>query len=188
MKNRNKGRFLALLLVIALMAGIGQVPLAEAATAIVTSGKLGEISWSLNSEGVLNFEGSGEFPAFQQGQVPWKNYVTDVKKVIFSMNSVNGGDISNYFYGCTKLESVNHVPDGVKCMDAAFSGCTALTSVGKIPDTVISMCRAFEKCKKLNQEITIPENVEKASGAFDCCFALSYTPVVKSEKIKDMSL
>lgn len=187
MKNRNKGRFLAVLLVIALMAGIGQVPLAEAATAIVTSGKLGEISWSLNSEGVLNFEGSGEFPAFQQGQVPWKNYVKDVKKVIFSMNSVNGGDISNYFYGCTKLESVNHVPDGVKCMDAAFSGCTALTSVGKIPDTVISMCRAFEKCKKLNQEITIPENVEKASGAFDCCFALSYTPVVKSEKIKDMS-
>ncbi len=187
MRDRKQHRVLVVFIICALVLGMVQVPSSKAAINVIENGKLGDILWQLDSEGVLRFEGAGEFPACEKGQVPWKDHVTEIKKVNFEENLVAGGDISNYFSGCVKLQSVSNISSGITKMDDTFCGCTALVSVGKIPDTVVSMCGAFKDCKKLNQEVVVPSNVEKASGAFDGCRELDVTPVIRSEKIKDMS-
>lgn len=187
MRDRKKYKVLAVLVICALFFGMVQTSLSKAAVNIIDKGKLGEILWQLDSEGVLSFEGNGEFPAFQKEQMPWRDHLTEIKKVIFVTNTVSGGDISSYFSGCVKLQTVNHISVGITKLDEAFAGCTALVSVGKIPDTVLSMNRAFKNCKVLDQEVMIPESVEQAAGAFDGCRKLTHTPLIESEKIKDMS-
>lgn len=175
------------LLVFALLAGILQEAPAFASTVVVASGKIGNNSWQLDSDGVLTLSGSGEFVAVKGENVPWYGYRTEIKKVVFAMSSVPGGDISSYFADSPKLVSVNNIPMGVEKMQESFLGCRQLRQVGTIPKTAVSITRAFKNCSSLNQQITIPENVAEASGLFDGCLALAVTPVIQSDRIEDMS-
>lgn len=187
MKKNRIWRIFSMILICALLSGVLNRTQVRASVAIAESGKFGAIEWKLDSEGVLTFTGSGEFITSVQGQIPWLNYKEDIKKVVFAMNAVSGGDITNYFSGCINLQSVNNIPQGVQRMQETFKGCTSLVSVGTIPDTVTDMNQVFQNCKKLNQEIVIPKNVKEAMGAFDGCLKLTYTPVIQSNQIKDMS-
>ncbi len=175
------------LLIFALLAGILQEAPAFASTAVVAGGKIGNNSWQLDSDGVLTLSGSGEFVAVKGEKVPWYGYRTDIKKVVFAMSSVPGGDISGYFADSPKLGSVNNIPLGIEKMQESFLGCRQLRQVGTIPKTAVSITRAFKNCSSLNQQITIPENVVEASGLFDGCLALAVTPVIQSDRIEDMS-
>lgn len=178
---------LSLLLILALLAGICQEAPVFASTAVAASGKIGNNSWHLDSDGVLTLSGSGEFVALKRESVPWYGYRSDIKKVVFAMNRVPGGDISGYFADSPKLASVNNIPLGVEKMQESFLGCRQLRQVGTIPETAVSITRAFKNCSSLNQQITIPGNVVEASGLFDGCLALAYTPVIQSDRIEDMS-
>lgn len=158
------------------------------AAAVAAKGNIGEITWELDTNGILSFEGAGELVSYGSAeQVPWHAYCEEVKKVIFGMGNVPGGDISHYFSDCSNLQSVNNIPEGVQRMDEAFLGCKNLISIGRIPGTMESLCRAFKDCIRLNQEISIPEQAIEVSGAFDGCMALTHTPVIESERVTDMS-
>lgn len=177
----------SLLLILALLAGNCQEAPVFASTAVVASGKIGNNSWQINSDGVLTLSGNDVFVALKWENVPWYGYRTDIKKVVFAMSRVPGGDISGYFADSPKLGSVNNIPLGVEKMQESFLGCRQLRQVGTIPETAVSITRAFKNCSSLNQQITIPGNVVEASGLFDGCLALEITPVIQSDRIEDMS-
>ena len=178
---------LPLLLIFALLLGICQEAPVFASTAVVASGKIGNNSWQLDSDGVLTLSGSSEFVTVKQESLPWYGYRADIKKVVFAMSRVPGGDISGYFADSPKLASVNNIPLGVEKMQESFLGCRQLRQVGTIPETAVSITRAFKNCSTLNQQITVPVNVAEASGLFDGCLELAVTPVIQSDRIEDMS-
>lgn len=161
---------------------------ANAAAVVAAQGKTGEITWKLDTDGILSFEGAGEFVRYESAeQVPWHAYREEIRKVVFRMGNVSGGDISYYFSGCSNLESVNNIPNGVQRMDEVFRGCENLISAGEIPKTVQSLCRSFQDCIRFDQEISIPEQATEVKGAFDGCLALTHTPVIGDGQIMDMS-
>ncbi|MCI8963941.1 MAG: leucine-rich repeat protein [Eubacterium sp.] len=182
-----KKLIVSVLLILALLAGICEEAPAFASTAVVASGKIGNNSWQLDSDGVLTLSGNDEFVTMKQESVPWYGHRSDIKKVVFAMSRVSGGDMSGYFADSPKLASVNNIPLGVEKMQESFLGCRQLRQVGTIPETVVSITRAFKNCSSLNQQITIPGNVVEASGLFDGCLALAITPVIQSDRIEDMS-
>ncbi|MCM1244078.1 MAG: leucine-rich repeat domain-containing protein [Roseburia sp.] len=178
----------AILLICFILCGCFGEGVSVLAAAVVAKGEAGGIVWELDTDGVLSFDGTGELAGYGSADtVPWHAYRGQVKKVVFHMGSVSGGDISYYFSGCQNLQSVNNIPEGVQKMDEAFLGCENLTSVGSIPETMQSLCRGFKDCICLNQEIRIPGQAVEVKGAFDGCQALTYTPVIEGEQITDMS-
>lgn len=178
----------AIMLICFVLSGFFSENIPACAAAVAARGKMGEIIWELDTDGVLSFEGAGELVSYGAAeQVPWHAYRGEVKKVIFRMGSVPEGDISYYFSDCPNLQSVNNIPEGVQRMDEAFRACENLISIGRIPETMQSLCRGFKGCIRFDQEISIPEQVSEVSGAFDGCLALTHTPVIEGEQITDMS-
>lgn len=186
-KRKNRNIFLAafvLLCCTGMMLCVREKP--AYAAAVVAEGSAGDIKWHLNTDGVLQFEGDGVFGTFSTIGLPWKPYQDSIKKVVFDMNTVEGGDISNYFSGCMNLTAVNNIPYGVTSLYATFEKCESLVTVGTIPDTVQNMTQTFRRCKKLNQEIMIPKNVTACYGTFSDCISLTHTPMIQSDSIQNM--
>lgn len=180
-------RITALFLICTLITGIFAKTEVSAATASVARGIVGDITWMLDTDGVLTFEGKGNFAACEAGKVPWSSYQKEIKRVVFQMGTVTGGDISYYFYNCSNLRSVNNIPSGIKRMEGTFKNCEQLTVVGNLPDSVTSLKETFKNCTKMNCEIIVPEHVEIGYGAFDGCTSLTYTPVIQTDLIADMT-
>lgn len=188
MKKRNRWwkRLWAWCLVLAMLCvGAGGEHAVWAATA--ADGRCGENSWMLDTDGVLHLYGDGKFDEFTRDDVPWKWVKNEIRTVNFEMPSVAGGDLRYYFSGCTSLESVNDIPDGVTGLNEAFEGCTALKKVGRIPDSVQSMCETFKNCTSLNCTMTLPKELCFARGTFEGCTALKNAPVIGGDKLYDMT-
>ncbi|MBQ8844830.1 MAG: leucine-rich repeat protein [Clostridia bacterium] len=127
---------------------------------IVESGKFEfdetNISWSLDSEGVLTFSGSGTIP----NEENWLDrfIVLDQAKSIVIKNGITGlaeGVFRNFQY----VESIVLPKSITVISNNAFCGCKALTSL-TIPDTVIEIgYKAFIYCENL-KTIKIPENIQ----------------------------
>ena len=90
-------------------------------------GKCGEnATWVLNSNGVLEINGSGDITSH-----PWENYKDKITAVKIS-NQITGV-CSGAFYECTSLTSIT-IPDSViKLYASVFYGCSNLESavIGK---------------------------------------------------------
>ena len=117
--------------------GTGDLALAPAAKAatIVDSGNCGNnVTYTLDSDGLLTISGTGDMANYNvmwNNCAPWKNEA--VKSVVISDGVTSIGEYA--FSGCTGLTSIA-IPDGVTSIgDYAFSGCSSLTSV-TIPDSV----------------------------------------------------
>ena len=121
-----KKLIVSVLLILALLAGICEEAPVFASTAVVASGKIGNNSWQLDSDGVLTLSGNDEFVTMKRESVPWYSHRSDIKKVVFAMSRVSGGDISGYFADSPKLGSVNNIPLGVEKMQESFLGCPQL--------------------------------------------------------------
>lgn len=180
-------RILVGLLILSMFAAIWPDNIVLADVAVVGSGKIGNNSWKLDSNGVLTLSGTDRFVSVAKGSVPWYSKRSEIKQVSFDMSRVPGGDISNYFADCPKLKVVNNIPVGVQNMQESFMGCPLLEKIGTIPDTVTSTVRTFKNCNALNQRVVVPKSVVTASGMFDGCKKLTYTPLVQSDQIMDMS-
>ena len=104
----------------------------------IATGTYGEnIEWTLDSEGVLSINGSGEMPhlydVFKQG---WSDYLEDIKKVIISEGITSIGGYA--FAGCFYLEGVE-LPKGIiKIEENAFRYCEALREIS-LPNEVTSI-------------------------------------------------
>ncbi len=154
-----KKRILAMLLGVSLLCTffVQALPVASAAE-VTDSGSCGEnLTWTLNTDGLLTISGTGEMEDYSfRGNVPWNGLVDKINCVVIRNGVTSIGDYA--FRGCTGLTSIT-IPDSVTSIDSyTFYGCTGLTSV-TIPDSVTSIGgSAFEGCTGLTS-ITIPNSV-----------------------------
>ncbi len=172
-----KKRILALLLGVFLLCTffVQALPVASAAE-MTYSGNCGEnLTWTLNTDGLLTISGTGEMEDYSSyGNVPWNGLVDKINCVVIRNSVTSIGNSA--FYGCTGLTSIT-IPDSVTSIgDSAFDSCTGLTSI-TIPDSVTSIGNwAFEGCTGLTS-ITIPDSVTSIGGwaFFDCTGLTSIT-------------
>ena len=152
------------------------------------------LTWTLDSEGVLTISGSGGMHGYGSSDAPWYGSRSRVKSAVIAEGVTSIGEsafencgsltsvtipnsvtsIGRYaFYYCTSLTSVT-IPDSVTSIGwLAFNGCTSLTSV-TIPDGVTIINDAvFNGCTSLTS-VTIPDSVTSIGWlAFNGCTSLT---------------
>ena len=164
-------------------------------TTLIASGSCGaNVTWMLDSSGLLTISGTGAMDDYLWYGNPWyssseyittvriKNGVTSIGSHAFSgCSSMTGVTIpdsvtsmgSHAFYDCTSLTDVT-IPDSITSIgDCVFRDCTGLTSV-TIPSGVTTIgYHAFESCSSLTG-VTIPDSVTSFGyGAFSGCSGLT---------------
>ena len=166
MKKRLLSFVLAMLMISSLL------PATALAADIVDSGTCGaEVTWTLDSEGVLTISGSGYMCDNGSSGAPWYGYRSLVKSAVIAEGVTSIGEYA--FYDCRSLTSVT-IPDSVTSIGKyAFYKCKSLTSV-TIPDSVTRIgAWAFESCTSLTS-VTIPDSVTRiGSYAFRDCASLT---------------
>ena len=198
-----KKRIFSFVLAVLMIASL--LPATALAVDIVDSGTCGakgsNLTWTLDSEGVLTISGSGDMHGYGSSDAPWYGSRSRVKSAVIAEgvtsigesafencrsltsvtipNSVTSIGWSAFFY-CKSLTSVT-IPDSVTSVGAyAFLGCTSLTSV-TIPNSVTSIggC-AFDECWSLTS-VTIPDSVTSiGDGAFASCTSLTSVTIPDS--------
>ena len=121
-----------------------------------TSGKCGEnVSWSLDSNGVLTISGTGEMRSYSVGYSPFSGN-DSIKSVVIKNGVTSIGEW--VFQPCKNLKSIT-IPDSVTSIGRyAFCGCKSLESI-TIPDSVTSIgSGAFSYCSSL-ESVNIPSSV-----------------------------
>ena len=167
-------RLLSFVLAVLMIASL--LPATALAADIVDSGTCGaegdgsNLTWTLDSEGVLTISGSGDMRDYDYSS-PWYENGNQIQSV-FMANGVTS--IGNFaFNECTSLTSMT-IPDSVTSIgNGAFKGCTSLTSV-TIPGSVTRIgVGAFASCTSLTS-VTIPDSVTRiGKQAFDYCTSLT---------------
>jgi hypothetical protein len=187
-----------LTVILTLVLVVMAFPMLAKAADEVASGTCGDnLTWTLDSDGLLTISGTGEMSDYtSQSRAPWygDGYGQKIKRVIIKPGVTSIGDyaftdcsnptnitipesvtrIGNYaFNGCSNLNSIT-IPTGVISIgNYAFYGCSSLTSI-EIPEgvTSIGIC-AFGECSRLTS-ITIPESVTGiGESAFQNCSSLT---------------
>ena len=167
-------RLLSFVLAALMIASL--LPATALAADIVASGTCGaegdgsNLTWTLDSEGVLTISGSGDMHDYIYNS-PWHENGNQIRSV-FMANGVTS--IGNFaFYECISLTSMT-IPDSVTCIgNCAFNDCSSLASV-TIPDSVASIgVYAFCGCTSL-KSVTIPDSVTSIGDyAFGFCTSLT---------------
>ena len=124
-----KKRILALLLGVSLLCTFFAQALPVASAAEVTdSGSCGEnLTWTLNTDGLLTISGTGEMEDYSSyGNVPWNGLVGKINCVVIRNSVTSIGDSA--FWGCTGLTSIT-IPDSVTSIGSSFAYCTGLESI-----------------------------------------------------------
>ena len=114
------------------------------------SGTEGNLSWSIDSEGVLRITETGDYSY----RPDWCNYTAKIKKAEVNITGIT----STYmmFYGCSNLESIEFIQfdtSEVENMDCMFYGCNSLKYVdvtGFNTSKVKNMSDMFVDCRSLD--------------------------------------
>ena len=179
-----KKRLLSFVLAVLMIVSI--LPATALAADIVDSGTCGaegdgsNLTWTLDSEGVLTISGSGGMHDYNSpSSPPWYRSRSMVKSAVIADGVTSIGEWA--FFVCRSLTSVT-IPDSVtRIGKGAFSECTSLTSV-TIPDGVTSIGKeTFCNCGSLTS-VTIPNSVTSIGWyAFYNCMSLAYVYYAGSE-------
>ena len=191
---------MALILVLTLVLSVGSVSAAE--PTIVDSGNCGKdgsnVTWTLDSNGLLTISGTGEMADNAGGTAQWGNRAKMVKTVVIEdgVTSIGG----SAFSGCTGLKEIIYnaraaeyggyaafqnagtAADGMKVVfgesvkeipNDLFYDCVGLTSV-TIPDSVTSIGGfVFSGCTGL-VSVEIPDSVTSLGDrVFSGCTGLT---------------
>ena len=146
-------------LLLSLLMIITSVPLMAVESLAATSGKTGDCTWTLDSDGVLTISGNGNMEDYDlSNPAPWG---TSITKVIIENGVTSIG--WSAFYRCTSLKSTT-IGNSVTSIESfAFYGCTSLASI-VIPDSVTSIGAViFEGCNSIK---TATINSTAAVSAF----------------------
>ena len=125
----------------------------EAAADESQSGTCGDnITWTLDSDGLLTLEGTGAMPDYTDNRPQWRKKVT---KAIIGEGITTIGHYA--FEGCPGMTSVT-IPNSVTSIEeGAFAECFGLTSV-TIPAAVTSIGEvAFYNCIGLTKVVSLAE-------------------------------
>ena len=179
-----KKRLLSFVLAVLMIASLLPATALAADSDIVASGTCGaegdgsNLTWTLDSEGVLTISGSGDMYDYRASSiVPWY-YRSRVKSAVIAEGVTSIGDCA--FYWCESLTGVT-IPDSVTSIGiGAFSDCNSLASV-TIPDSVTSIgSHAFLDCTSLTS-VTIPNSVTSiGEGTFYNCDSLTSVTIPDS--------
>lgn len=123
----------------------------------VAPGSCGEnLTWTLDSSGVLTISGSGAMADYSMYSSPWNSYSEQITSAVLTGSITSVGE--NAFFGCSSLTSIT-IPNSVtKIGDDAFVDCSSLKNI-TIPDSVTSIgAYAFWGCSSLIN-IAIPYGV-----------------------------
>ncbi len=136
------------------------------------SGSWGNLTWTLDENGLLTISGNGPMNNFTSSYtLAWRAYKGSIKSVEIMSGVTSIG--SSAFHGCSGLTSVT-IPESVTYIGtSAFHGCSGLTSV-TIPEGVTTIgFSAFFNCRGLTS-VTIPESVTSIGiEAFSSCSRLT---------------
>ena len=170
---RMKKRIFSFVLAVLMIASL--LPATALAVDIVDSGTCGakgsNLTWTLDSEGVLTISGSGDMHGYGSSDAPWYGSRSRVKSAVIAEGVTSIGESA--FENCRSLTSVT-IPNSVTSIGwSAFFYCKSLTSV-TIPDSVTSIGdSAFASCTSLTS-VTIPDSVTSiGGGAFAWCTSLT---------------
>ena len=168
-----KKRIFSFVLAVLMIASL--LPATALAVDIVDSGTCGakgsNLTWTLDSEGVLTISGSGDMHGYGSSDAPWYGSRSRVKSAVIAEGVTSIGESA--FENCRSLTSVT-IPNSVTSIGwSAFFYCKSLTSV-TIPDSVTSIGdSAFASCTSLTS-VTIPDSVTSiGGGAFAWCTSLT---------------
>ena len=167
MRRRLTAALLALCLVLTLL------PTTVLAAETVSTGKCGKnVTWTLDSDGVLTIRGTGPMGNLNDTDPSYTWYDKGrVKSVVIEKGVTSIGYM--VFEGCGSLTNVT-IPDSVTSIGIhAFSSCVGLAGV-TIPGSVTSIgSRAFYNCANLTSA-TIPDGVRSiGTEAFRECVRLT---------------
>lgn len=128
-----------------------------------------DMTWSLNTDGVLTFEGSGEMALYEKNTAPWFAYKDQIK----TLNVKDGvGSIGRYaFYGYTALTGDVILPESLtKVGGFAFQNCTGLNGTLDLGSAATIGNYAFHSCSGLTGELVIPDScTDLGTNAFVGC-------------------
>ena len=209
-----KKRIISLLLALVLAATL--LPVQVWGATVVDSGYCGgegdgkNLTWSLDSDGLLTISGTGEMLDFidhnyDRISTPWNSVKSSIKQVSIETGVTSIGD--HAFKNCTNLTNITIsdsvtsigirvfescsslkslvIPNGVTAINMyTFLHFTDLTSI-TIPDSITSIgFGAFYDCKKL-ESFTIPSGVTSIGNVAFCgCNSLSGVIVIPRGVVK----
>ena len=177
-----KKRIFSFVLAVLMIASL--LPAAALAADVVASGTCGaegdgsNLTWTLDSEGLLTISGTGAMKEYDPYKAPWYGSRSRVKSAVIAEGVTSIG--ADAFWYCTSLTGVT-IPDSVTSIGwSAFCGCESLTSV-TIPDSVTSIGEhAFDGCTSLTS-VTIPDSVTSICDyAFNGCTSLTSVTIPDS--------
>ena len=136
------------------------------------------LTWTLDSDGVLTISGSGAISDYERGKTPWSDLCGDIKNVIVGEGVTRVGN--NAFYDCKEITAVS-LPDSLQSLgNAAFGWCYNLKSI-KLPQGLQSIGIGAFYWNRAIPEITIPGSVQEiGAGAFARCVAMEAIYVEKA--------
>ena len=140
---------------------------------VVASGTCGEnLTWSLNSNGVLSIRGTGEMDNYDAWNTysPWSSQNGNIISVIIENGVTSIGDYA--FYDCTSLVDVDIADSVTSIGDDSFGYCSSLKKIN-IPDSVESIDKyAFLYCESM-ESVKLSNTLRSiGSYAFSQCYNL----------------
>ena len=163
----NVKKLFSVLLAVIMAVGVFSVGLTANAADIIVSGTCGDdLTWMLDSNGVLSIDGSGNMEDYRYSSAPWHDYYWDILSIVIG-NSVTGIG-SCAFLNCWSAKTVSIGNAVTYIGDSAFNSAGIEGVV--IPNSVVSIGEsAFHRCTKL-ESIIIPNSVKYIEdGAFWGC-------------------
>lgn len=155
-------------------------------TEVVANGTCGasgdNLTWSLNTCGVLTISGSGAMADWDNKEdVPWYSYRESITSVAVGDQVTSIGNCA--FYGCSNMSSCS-IPNSVTQIgSASFRACSKLTSMA-IPSVTNLAAYAFHGCSMLTS-VTLSNNLtELKSCTFQNCSSLAIITIPK--KVTDV--
>ncbi len=134
------------------------VLLAVLCAAAENSGTVGDqLTWQLDSSGVLTISGDGEIPDYDWGCAPWYEDREQVLSLVIEEGVTRIG--MSAFVECPQLSSVS-LPESLTAIgESAFNNCESLTSF-HVPANVTDMGLPFlfDACSRMTEITVAPGN------------------------------